>query len=69
MLRSVIEMIVACVANDVKLGVAYYRHFYPVIERAKEIIAAGEIGRVSLAQVNAFEHIDMAVGRSATLVR
>ena len=55
-------MIAACRANNVKLGTAYYRHFYPVINRAKEIIAAGEIGRVSLAQVNAFEHIDMESG-------
>jgi len=53
------SMIAACAANNVKLGVAYYRHFYPIIERAKQIIAAGEIGRVSLAQINAFEHVDM----------
>ena len=56
------SMIAACRSNNVKLGIAYYRHFYPVIERAKEIIAAGEIGRVSLAQINAFEHIDMQSG-------
>lgn len=55
-------MIAACRANNVKLGIAYYRHFYPVIERAKEIIAADKIGRVSLAQINAFEHIDMQSG-------
>src|SRR5216117_940777 len=35
------RMIAACRANRVKLGVAYYRHFYPVIERAKEIIQLG----------------------------
>ncbi|PYS98240.1 MAG: gfo/Idh/MocA family oxidoreductase [Acidobacteria bacterium] len=56
------SMIAACEANNVKLGIAYYRHFYPVIERAKEIIAAGEIGRAALAQINAFEHIDMQSG-------
>ena len=56
------SMIAACETNDVKLGVAYYRHFYAVIERAKEIIAAGEIGRVSLVHINAFEHIDMQSG-------
>ena len=56
------QMIAACEANGVKLGIAYYRHFYPVIGRAKEAIAAGEIGRVSLAQINAFEHIDMQSG-------
>ena len=29
------KMIHACKTNDVKLGVAYYRHFYPVINRIK----------------------------------
>ena len=33
------EMIAACRSNDVKLGIAYYRRFYPVIKRVKEIIA------------------------------
>ena len=49
------RMIDACRNNNVKLGIAYYRHFYPVIERVKNIIASGEIGDVVLAQINAFE--------------
>lgn len=49
------RMIAACRANKIKLGVAYYRHFYPVVERMKSIIAAGEIGTVALVQINAFE--------------
>lgn len=49
------RMIAACQANGVKLGVAYYRHFYPVIARVKELIAAGIIGKPILAQINAFE--------------
>lgn len=49
------RMIAACQANNVKLGIAYYRHFYPAIKRIKEIIAAGEIGHPVLAQINAFE--------------
>ena len=53
------SMIAACERNGVKLGVAYYRHFYPVIERVRQIIDAGEIGRVSLAQLDAFEHVDL----------
>jgi len=52
------EMIAACRANDVKLGVAYYRRFYPVIERIKSVIASGEIGEPVLAQMNAFEMFD-----------
>ncbi|HYW72164.1 MAG TPA: Gfo/Idh/MocA family oxidoreductase [Pyrinomonadaceae bacterium] len=49
------RMIAAARAHGVNLGVAYYRRFYPVIERAKQLIAAGEIGQPVLAQINAFE--------------
>ena len=56
------EMIAACKANGVRLGVAYYRHFYPLIDRVKEIIASGEIGKVSVAQMNAFEFFNPPVG-------
>lgn len=52
------NMIAACRAAGVKLGIAYYRRFYPVIERARKIIAAGEIGRPVLAQINAFEYFN-----------
>src|SRR6476659_1861289 len=45
------RMIAACRANKVTLGGAYYRHFYPVIERTKEIIQSGEIGEPVLAQI------------------
>jgi predicted dehydrogenase len=54
------EMIDACQANNVKLGIAYYRRFYPVIERIRQIIAAGEIGKPAVAQINAFEYVDLA---------
>lgn len=49
------EMIAACRANNVKLGIAYYRRFYPAVERVKEIIASDEIGSVTIAQINCFE--------------
>ena len=49
------RMIAAARANQVKLGVAYYRHFYPVVRRAKQLIASGEIGQPVIAQINAFE--------------
>lgn len=54
------EMIAACRANNVKLCIAYYRHFYPSIERIKQILTSGEIGRVSVAQINAFEYVDLS---------
>ena len=49
------RIIAAAKANRVKLGIAYYRHFYPVVQRTREIIESGEIGRPVLAQINAFE--------------
>jgi len=50
------RMIGACKEAGVKLGVAYYRRFYPVIARARGLIASGEIGKPALAQINAFEY-------------
>jgi len=52
------RMLQACRSNNVKLGIAYYRHFYPVVRRAKEIIESGEIGHPVVAQINAFEWFD-----------
>ena len=54
------RMIDAARSHGVKLGVAYYRRFYPVVERVKEIIGSGEIGVPSLAQVEAFEWFNPA---------
>lgn len=52
------RMIAACRANDVRLGVAYYRHFYPVVQRVKELIDSGDLGVPIVAQINAFEWFD-----------
>ena len=52
------EMIAACKANNVKLGIAYYRRFYPVIERIKQLIASGELGQIAVVQINAFEYFE-----------
>lgn len=49
------RMVAAAKANRVKLGVAFYRHFYPIITRAKELIRSGEIGAPVIVQINAFE--------------
>jgi predicted dehydrogenase len=56
------RMIAACRAHGVRLGIAYYRHFYPVVLRIKAIIASGEIGQPVFAQMNAFERFDPAPG-------
>jgi predicted dehydrogenase len=57
------QMIAACRANSVKLCVAYYRHFYPVIGRIREIIESGEIGAPVIAQINAFEMFNPQPGQ------
>jgi predicted dehydrogenase len=49
------RMIDACRSNDVKLGIAYYRHFYPVVRRVKNLIDSGELGVPVVVQINAFE--------------
>jgi predicted dehydrogenase len=54
------RMIDACRRHHVKLGVAYYRHFYPVVTRLKAIIKSGEIGTPVLAEINAFERFNPA---------
>ena len=51
-------MIAAAKNSNVRLGVAYYRHFYPVVRRIGEIMAAREIGTPVLVQVKAFEWFD-----------
>ncbi|MFL6253602.1 MAG: Gfo/Idh/MocA family protein [Pyrinomonadaceae bacterium] len=54
------RMNAAAEANGVLLGVAYYRRFYPAVERVREILESGEIGVPVIAQVNAFERFDPA---------
>ena len=49
------RMIAAAKANNVKLGIAYYRQFYPVVARIKNLIDSGEIGKPIFVAVNAFE--------------
>jgi predicted dehydrogenase len=56
------RMIDAALSHRVKLGVAYYRRFYPVIERVKKIIESGEIGVPVLAQIEAFEWFNPVAG-------
>jgi len=52
------RMIAACRANNVRLGVAYYRHVYPLVGRVKELIGSGELGVPIFVQINAFEWFD-----------
>jgi predicted dehydrogenase len=52
------DMIAACRAHRVTLGIAYYRRFYPSVSRIKGLLESGEIGDVVLAQINAFERFN-----------
>ena len=49
-------MIAAARTAGVRLSIAYYRHFYPVVSRVKQILESGEIGKAVLAEIHAFEN-------------
>jgi predicted dehydrogenase len=52
------RMLSAARRSGVRLGVAYYRHHYPLVARLRELLGSGEIGRPVLAQLQAFESFD-----------
>ncbi|MBS1792723.1 MAG: Gfo/Idh/MocA family oxidoreductase [Acidobacteria bacterium] len=54
------RMIDAARANGVRLGVAYYRRFYPLVRRVREILASGMLGKIAFARIDAFEFFDPA---------
>jgi predicted dehydrogenase len=53
------RMVAAARARGVRLGVAYYRHHYPVVARLRQLLASGELGQPVLAQAEAFEPFDV----------
>jgi len=58
--RECDAMIAAARSNGVKLGIAYYRRFYPVLERVRQLVTQGCIGKPVFAQINAFEYVELA---------
>ena len=56
------DMIEICFKYNVRLGIAYYRHFYPVIARVKEIILSGEIGEPVIVGIHVYEWFDRKPG-------
>ena len=48
-------MVDAARQNRVHLGVSYYRRFFPVVQRLKEVLAGGEIGHVMQVRIDAAE--------------
>ena len=49
-------------ASGVQLGIAYYRHLYPLVQRVKRLLADGAIGAPVIAQLEAFERFDPPPG-------
>ncbi len=52
------KMIQACRTNRVQLGIAYYRHYYPVLERVKDILKSGEIGEIIYVTMTIFSYFN-----------
>ncbi len=52
----------ACASAAVKFGIAYYRRFYPAVQRVKELLTDGTIGEPVLLQIDAFEQFNPAPG-------
>jgi predicted dehydrogenase len=52
------RMISAAQQNGVRLGVAYYRHHYPVVSRLRDLVTSGELGQPVHAVAEAFERFD-----------
>jgi predicted dehydrogenase len=45
-----------------KLGIAYYRRLYPKVERARQLMSEGALGRPLLAEINCGEHFYAPAG-------
>ncbi|MBW3628488.1 MAG: Gfo/Idh/MocA family oxidoreductase [Gemmatimonadetes bacterium] len=52
------RMIEAAERAGVRLGVAYYRHLFPLVLRLRELLAGGTLGTPVLAQASAYERFN-----------
>jgi predicted dehydrogenase len=50
------RMVDACRRNEVKLGVSYYRRFYPVVLKIEELLNGGVLGELLLVRTTLVEH-------------
>ena len=50
------------------LGIAYYRRMYPKVQRARDLLAQGVIGRPVLAEINCHDWFDDEDGRRSWLL-
>ncbi len=60
--RECRRMVDACRRNGVRLGVAYYRRFYPVVLKMKELLGQGVLGRPILVRSTLVEHARLNEG-------
>jgi predicted dehydrogenase len=51
-----------------KLGIAYYRRMYPKLQRARDLLAQGAIGRPVLAEINCHDWFQDEDGRRSWLL-
>ncbi|OXM84445.1 Gfo/Idh/MocA family protein [Paenibacillus rigui] len=63
------QMIAACRDHGVKLGIAYYRRYYPKLRKLKEWIEAGAIGQAVYARAQFSGLTDHANTERAWLLR
>ncbi|MCR8636886.1 Gfo/Idh/MocA family protein [Paenibacillus radicis (ex Xue et al. 2023)] len=63
------EMIEACKEHNVKLGIAYYRRYYPKIRKLKELLDAGAIGQAVYARAQFSGKSDHAASERAWLLQ
>jgi predicted dehydrogenase len=55
-------MVDAARRHGVRLGVAYYRHHYPLVARLRSLVSSGALGRPVFVQAQAFERFDPRPG-------
>jgi predicted dehydrogenase len=60
------RMIEACRSRGVKLGIAYYRRFFPIVLKIKELLEHGSIGEPILVRVTLIEHTQGALEAPAS---
>jgi len=56
-------IIAACRRVSVKLGLAYYRRFYPLLERMRQLIGEGQIGDVLSVSATAATPLEILPGQ------
>jgi 1,5-anhydro-D-fructose reductase (1,5-anhydro-D-mannitol-forming) len=62
------QMVSAAQEAGKTLGIAYYRRMYPKLQRARELLAQGAIGRPVLAEINCHDWFQAEDGRRSWLL-